>query len=106
MNLTLKDGEEDHRYKVTTTHGNASSISILSIEKITTQDWMGYKCSAKNTYGEDEEDISLTGYSEYETGYIIGANIVISCPFLVPKHVRIMYTWTACCYTIRGVEII
>lgn len=65
MNITLKDGEEDHRYKVTTKHGNASSISVLSIEKITTQDWMGYKCVAKNKYGEDEEEIDLKGYSKY-----------------------------------------
>jgi hypothetical protein len=65
INMTLKEGEEDHRYKVRTSHGNVSSFSVLSIEKITTQDWMKYRCNVRNKYGEDEEDISLIGYSEY-----------------------------------------
>ncbi|XP_031565841.1 fibroblast growth factor receptor 4-like isoform X2 [Actinia tenebrosa] len=71
VNMTLKDGEEDHRYKVTTSHGNASSISVLSIQKITTQDWMEYKCIAKNKYGEDEEDITLKGYTKPKSPRIL-----------------------------------
>lgn len=63
--MTMRDAEQDSRYKVKTVGWNETSVSFLTIDKITKKDWILYVCRVKNKYGQDAKNLSLTGNSKY-----------------------------------------
>lgn len=67
VTMTMGDAEEDDRYKVKTYRLNHTSVSYLTINKISDKDWMSYLCRAKNKFGQDAKNISLTGYSKCQS---------------------------------------